>query len=204
MRKSQVIAYAKRDQNLFTLDLALPGQVMSVRTKAMAIAGQGRPTHLVSQNKSIRLWHRRLAHASNARVVKTSKLVDGINLGLPDKEYNLAEVFIDSDDSEISDVEEIDSQAILPSTGSPAQIANQQGPPTSTASARQANDVLDKLCAPCMGSKSTRTVRQNKSMTPTTSKLEEVHADLWGPHNPPSQSGSVYAGILMCEHKRKT
>lgn len=41
-------------------------------------------------------------------------------------------------------------------------------------------------------------------MIPTTSKLKEVHADLWGPHNPPSQSGSVYAGILMCEHTRKT
>ncbi len=41
-------------------------------------------------------------------------------------------------------------------------------------------------------------------MTPTTSKLEEVHADLWGPHDPPSQSGSTYAAILICEHTRKT
>ena len=41
-------------------------------------------------------------------------------------------------------------------------------------------------------------------MTPTSNKLEEVHADLWGPHNPPSQSGSTYAAILMCEHTRKT
>ena len=41
-------------------------------------------------------------------------------------------------------------------------------------------------------------------MTPTTSKLEEVHADLWGSHHPPSQSGSTYAAILMCEHTRKT
>lgn len=41
-------------------------------------------------------------------------------------------------------------------------------------------------------------------MTPTTSKLEEVHADLWGLHDPPSQSGSAYAAILMCEHTRKT
>ncbi len=39
---------------------------------------------------------------------------------------------------------------------------------------------------------------------PTTNKLEDVHADLWGPHDPPSQSGSVYAAILMCEHTRKT
>lgn len=66
------------------------------------------------------------------------------------------------------------------------------------------NDALDKLCTPCVGSKSTRVVRRNKSMTPTTNKLEEVHADLWGPHDPPSQFGSTYAAILICEHTRKT
>lgn len=41
-------------------------------------------------------------------------------------------------------------------------------------------------------------------MTVTTSKLEEVHADLWGPHNPPSRSRDTYSAILMCEHTRKT
>ena len=35
-------------------------------------------------------------------------------------------------------------------------------------------------------------------------KLEEVHADLFGPHNPLSQSGSQYTAILMREHTRKT
>ncbi len=63
---------------------------------------------------------------------------------------------------------------------------------------------LDKLCTSCMRSKSTRVVRQNKSMTAITSKLEEVHADLWGLHDPPSQSGNIYAAILMCEHTQKT
>lgn len=41
-------------------------------------------------------------------------------------------------------------------------------------------------------------------MTPIHEKLEEVHADLWGPHDPPSRSGKVYAAILMCECTRKT
>ncbi len=40
--------------------------------------------------------------------------------------------------------------------------------------------------------------------TPTTEKLEEVHAELWCPHDPPSRSGNTYAGILMCEKTRKT
>ncbi len=41
-------------------------------------------------------------------------------------------------------------------------------------------------------------------MTPTTNKPEEVHADLWGPHDRPSQSESVYAAILIFEHTRNT
>lgn len=65
-------------------------------------------------------------------------------------------------------------------------------------------DIIDKLCTPCVGSKSTRVVRQNKSMTATTKKLEEVHANLWGPYDPLSQSGSVYSAILMCKHTRKS
>lgn len=69
IRQGKVIAHAKRTQNLFTLNLAHPGKAMAmtIQPKAMAIAGQaqamaitgrGRPTHLVSQNKHIRLWHR--------------------------------------------------------------------------------------------------------------------------------------------------
>ena len=40
-------------------------------------------------------------------------------------------------------------------------------------------------------------------MSAANEKLEEVHADLWGPHDPPSRSGSIYAAILLCEHTRK-
>ena len=41
-------------------------------------------------------------------------------------------------------------------------------------------------------------------MTPANVKLEEVYADLWGSHNPPSRSGNVYTAIFMCEHTKKT
>lgn len=62
------------------------------------------------------------------------------------------------------------------------------------------SNVLDKLCTLCIRSKLTRIVRRNKSMTPTTNKLEEVHADLWGLHNLSSQSGSTYIAILIYEN----
>ena len=134
-------------------------------------------------------------------MVRASKLVDGIDLG-PEKEYNPAEVLIDSEES---DVDETGDQ--------PQSMTNSTQPHADLSSAirqvkagtdKDNGNILDKLCMPCVGSKSTRVVRRDKSMTPTTNKLEEVHADLWGPHDPPSQSGSSYAAILMCEHTRKT
>ena len=41
-------------------------------------------------------------------------------------------------------------------------------------------------------------------MTSAHDKLEEVYADFWRSHNPPSRSGNVYAAILMCKYTRKT
>ncbi len=205
MRNGKVIAQAKRDRNLFTLELAQPSRAMatiktiSMQPKAMAIHGRGRPTHLVSQNKRVRLWHRRLAHISNARVVRASKLIDGIDLGRDGNEgYDPAEVLIDSDNSDASSASDFEEVPTMPSGAEATQAAIVSQAKTDDA------DILDKLCTPCVGSKSTRVVRRDKSMTATSNKLEEVHADLWGPHDPPSQSGSTYAAILMCEHTRKT
>lgn len=115
------------------------------------------------------------------------------------EEYDPSEVVIDSDDSETSsnenelpaNITSRPGRAAVPDMNSAHQIRND-------------NNGISKLCAPCVGSKSTRVVKRDKTMTPTTDKLEEVHADLWGPHNPASQSGSVYAAILMYEHTRKT
>lgn len=69
----------------------------------MAITGWGRPTHFVSQNKRIRLWHQQLGYTINARVVRVFKLVDGIDLDMENKEYDSAEVLLNSDDLNNSD-----------------------------------------------------------------------------------------------------
>ncbi len=133
----------------------------------MAITGQGQLTHLVTQNKYIYLWHWWLAHVSNTRIVKTTKLVISIVLKQKSREYDFAEIFIDSDNS----------NAILDEEESPIQLSAE----TSTTAIHQTienPDVIDKICIPCIGSKSTQIVRQNKSMTQTTTKLEEVHSNL--------------------------
>lgn len=163
---------------------------MSVRTKAIAITGQGYPTHIVCQNKQIRIKHCRLVHISNVWVVIVLKLVNNIDLTLTDMEYNPAEVLIDSKDSNMSDNKIADPQI-------PVDI---DSPPMIVVFACQDNDEINKQSASYVRSKSTRVMRQNKAMTPITKKLENVYVDLWGPYNLPSQSGSVYATILMCEH----
>lgn len=37
-------------------------------------------------------------------------------------------------------------------------------------------------------------------MIPITNKFEEMHADLWGLHDPLSQSDGTYAIILIYKH----
>ena len=49
MKDGRAVTYARREQNLFVLDLAALGKVMAL------ITGQDRPTYLVSKNKSIRI-----------------------------------------------------------------------------------------------------------------------------------------------------
>lgn len=71
-------------------------------------------------------------------------------------------------------------------TTNPQSPIDVDPPPIIVASARQNDNEMDKLYTPYIGSKSTQVVRQNKTMTPITEKLEEMHADLWGPHDPPS------------------
>ncbi len=75
-QRGKTIGLATKRKNLFILN-QIPG-------KTMLIKGRGRPTYLLSKNLQIRLWHRRLGHASNVRVVGASKLIDGIEISRED------------------------------------------------------------------------------------------------------------------------
>ncbi len=213
MQPERVIAHVKRIQNLFTLDFAHPGRTMMTmtiqlkvitttgRAWVMAITKRGWPTYLVSQNKHIHLWYRQLVHVRHVRVVRASKLVESISLNQEDREYNSVEVFINSDDSDASDCSDQEESPIQLLAENIAEVI-----PRAIIQQMRIEDLkdFDKLCTPCVGSKSTQVVRRNKSMTVTTSKLEEIHADLWGLYESPSQSGSIYAAILICKYTWKT
>lgn len=132
-------------------------------------------------------------------MIRASKLVDGINLR-PEKEYNSAEIFVNSKKLDADDLEDnfqlmpSSMQLLLPTNANPSSVVCQ------VKTGFNDGNILDKLCILCVENKSIQVVKKNKNMTPITSKLEEVHLDLWGPHNLPSQSGSSYAAILMCEY----
>lgn len=200
MKNGEIIALVRRKKNLFMLNLVYYGKaIATISQKAMAITRRGQPTHLVSQNKCIRLWHQRLAYVSNASIIRGARLVDSINLDIKDKRFDPANMTINSDNSDKSDFD-TDSNIHIDNLSN-IQPVREVAHKIKT---DKNNDLLDKLCISCVGSKSTWVVRQYKLMTPTSNKLEEVHVDLWGSYDPPSQSRSIYLIIFMCKHLQKT
>ena len=141
-----------------------------------------RPTYLFSSNPQIQLWHRRLGHASNARVVQVSKLVDGIELG------EITTEPIDKSQSFDSEAE-FDSNVDKPSPINKTMELNIDG--------------VEELYEIYIKSKHTRIVK-SKRMTPTTRRLQEIHANLWRPHEPASISGKNYVALLLDEFTCKS
>lgn len=101
--------------------------------------------------------------------MRVAKLVDGISLEQEDKKYNPAEVFVDSNNSDASVSSDEKESPTQPSAETPIAVIYQT---------IENADGIDKLCTPCVGSRSTQVMRRNKSITTITNKLEEVHADL--------------------------
>lgn len=168
-------------------------------TKAMITKGQGRPTHLVSKNKKVRIWHQRFAHASNARIIRASRLVTG--MGDFNIKYDPTKIYSDSKDSG-SEHEDMDMTSSAPPTQSNSTEPDDKL--TVNSSRLEEESDFDTLYFPCIASKQTRVVIRKKPMTMTEEKLDEVHVDLWGPHYPLSLSGKTYAAILLDEKTRKT
>ena len=141
----------------------------------MLVKDRGRPTYQLNSNLQVRLWYQRFGHASNVRVIQASKLVDGIEFG----EIRL----VDKPHSSDSESFNSDAKAIT------KVIEHNLGD-------------VEELYETCIESKHTRIVKSKKK-TPTTKKLQEVHADLWGPHKPASISGKSYVALLLDEFTRK-
>ena len=164
----------------------------------MLVKGRGRPIYLLSKNPQIRLWHRRLGHASNTRVIETSKLTDDIDITIEGDQQRSEKCFSSNSekDNEDNSLEpSLDSVDIFPTPTT--TLLNKM---TSTINH---DDSIEQLCDPCIENKHTKIVR-HKRMIPTTRKLQKIHADLWGPHNLPSLSRKTYVGLLLDEFTQKS
>ena len=64
-------------------------------------------------------------------------------------------------------------------------------------------DGVEELCEACIKSKYIRIVK-SKKMTLITKRLEEIHANLWGSHDPASISSKNYVALLLDEFTRKS
>lgn len=157
IKNGEVIARANKNRNLFTFDLAQPEKAMAIinkRPKTMAIIEQDQLTHLVSQNKRIQLWQPQLRHISNTRIVKVSKLVDGIDLNMKNKEYNPAKVLFNSDDSN-------DSNKFNPNNDKAPSLTDTSVSSPETAVIQQTTsdpNNFNKLYISCIGNKSSQTI----------------------------------------------
>ncbi len=176
MQDGVPIAEARRDLNLFVLDFVTPGKVMqtnvaivanvAINKHAIMTIRQKRPKHLVSRSKKVRIWRIKFGHASNARIIRASKLLTG--MGEFGTTYDQAKIY---SDSKASEPEDVDAEPESHTTSRASRITD-------------SGSDFDKICEPCVGSKHIRVVRRQKLMTPAEDKLEAVHVDPWGPHDP--------------------
>lgn len=60
-------------KNLFVFDTSLS-------LKTILVKRRGQPIYFLSKNPQIKLWYRQLGYASNARIVKISKLTGNIKI----------------------------------------------------------------------------------------------------------------------------
>lgn len=199
MQDGVPIAHARRDRNLFILDLATSGKVMQVNTQAIMTTRQGRLTHLVSRIKKVCIWYRRFEHASNVKVIWVLKLLT--EMGDFGENFDPTEIYSDSEASEPE--KSFDNPNPINNDSTDADITIETQHERLMKASKITDFDFDEICEPYVGSKQTRVVRRYKHMTPVEEKLEEVHVDLWGPHNPASLSSSMYVAILICEKTRK-
>lgn len=130
--------------------------------------------------------------------MEVSKLTDGIDITIEESQQTEEELF--SSDSEVDDKDKNSEPSLFGNTP-PVPATMLLNKVTSTGT--NLNHSVEQLCDPCIESKYTKIVRYKK-MTPTTRKLKEIYADLWGPHDPPLLSRKTFVGLLLDEFTSKS
>jgi len=82
--------------------------------EARMVSGRGRPTHQEPSSPVMKLWHRRMGHPSNRRLIVASKLLDDMDLGenadesesMSEDESDKAADVLDQSESELSAIDD--------------------------------------------------------------------------------------------------
>ena len=152
---------------------------------------RGQPTYLLSKNPQIKLWHRKLRYTSNARVVKASKLNDGIDIIIKDN-------YITEDFS--FNLKKDNKEKNLGQTV-PGNDKYERFPLfiviiSNTNTNNYDNSKIERLFDLCIESKYTKIVRYKK-MILITWKLQEIYTDLWRPNDLFLLLKKTYIGLLL-------
>lgn len=175
MQDGVPIAHIKKDRNLFILDLMAFGKVIHVSTQIMMTIRRGRPTHLVSRIKKVRIWHRKFGYVNNIRVILALKLLTG--MGDSGKNYNLAKIYSNSEAFELEEsLDGVNPIANDPINASTA-IKTLYGIPMKASKITNTDSYFDEICELCVRDKQTWVVRRYKLMTSAEEKLKEVHVN---------------------------
>ncbi|SLM38755.1 hypothetical protein LPUS_09079 [Lasallia pustulata] len=160
----------------------------------MAVQGQqGRPTHLMGATPTQHLWHRRFGHASHERIKLASTMVNGLLLHHAAESYKTANQFASDSECLTSDSEHLTNGSKLLSLDMESELL----------ATLQADEDPPNVCIPCVQSKQTRII-QHTPMRVINRVLEQLHSDLWGPYDPESLGGSLYAVVLVDDYSKKS
>ena len=159
----KTIGLTTRKRNLFIRDIQIHSR------KMILVKDRGRPIYLLSKNPQIRLWHRKLGHASNTRVVETSKL------------NNKIDIIIENDflTKNLSSNSGMDDKDKCKNMGQNLIVNNKHEklPLLKAIINKTDSSEIEKLCNTCIESKHIKIIRYKK-MILTTRKLQKIHVDL--------------------------
>ena len=156
----------------------------------MLVNSRGRPTYLLSKNPQIKLGHRRLGYVSNTRIIEVFKLNDKIEIMIED-DHLTEDLPFDLEMDEKDKYEDLGQTLI-------ADHKHERLSPLMAIINDPNSSEIEKLCDLCIESKYTKIVRYKK-LTPTTRKLQKIHADLWELHDPLLLLEKTYIGLLLDE-----
>lgn len=150
-------------------------------TGLLITQGRSQSIYLSSKNLKMRFWYCRFTHTNNIRIIQASKLVHEIKLSnTAINNSNNNQFFLDS---EVNDGQKSEPNIDIHITPIPTPL-------------NKIIESIKNLCDIYIKSKYIKIIKY-KAITPAIQKLEEIHANLWGLHDPLPIPKKSYVSLLL-------